>query len=324
MAHEELLRIEPGSPAPWPKDWPAAVGVVVRLVNDRVASVLPYHGGETVDDVLRRVSGCIPGQEIPVAPGTPGWPLAEGHGAQQALVEVARMISDDPELLEEALSYALNYDYAASEGKAHLLPARPSPGGTTSSSEPAAEPAAATAGEGFSPLYDMMLLEPVTISQAESAPRHVLVRIPGGAVRTVGYADIHARADGRVVKIALTDDMHPGSLLLPEKVLDHLEGVTVPGPVRAVVQGEFLCISAPTSAPRPTEPAGEAVTPAPRGRWLRSAVNALIAILLVAFFMAAIGTAILSMRGSMGNFPADGFSDGIDNLRGALFPNKES
>lgn len=239
----DLLLIAPGAPLDWPGEWPEGVGIVARIEDGRLQSLTHYHRDEDVDTALMRAAGNARRDEMGVSPSTPGWSESgtDGKEMDTALQAIALAVTRDAETLESAHDFAMNYEYAKTEGKAIHLP-RPEPGQIDENPE-GETPEIDDGPEfpGFSTLDQVRVVDRVTISRGVSG--QPVIEIPNGrGARELSSQEVAVSPFGALAIHVGDGTALPATLVLPRRAFEIAAGLVPATDLRAQRVGEWLTL----------------------------------------------------------------------------------
>lgn len=324
-----LLRLEAGAGSFWPKDWPAGIGLVARLAGERIEQLFPFHEDEGIDAPFLRAAKGLARDQLGVSPDAPGWPSASGDGDGDGAVLgiLALAISHDPAVLEQASDFAMNYEYAKSEGKPFLFdPVAACPPGAPAAAraEPASAPeTVADAAAGLMPLADLWLLRGVSLQAVDGREDVIAVQIPcGEGVCAVATTETFLAPEGGFFSLRVTGTGPlPGTALVSRRVLDFLPEVDLPAQVRAIRRGDLLEITPVQAADDDADADHLPERPAPGSR---RAIAPLMLAAVILLTGAASASLHLGLPDLARNWVSElrmktGPVEAIDSLRSELF-----
>lgn len=328
----DLLRIDPHTGPFWPREWPENIGIVARLVDGHVDELFPFHAEEESDAPLLRAAGPHARESVGVSPDVEGWSAASGSIDDAALSLLAMTISRDPTVLELASDFAMNFDYARSEGKALLLaPVAASRAMTAGSgAEPKTAKTSALAPEQV-PIDEIWVLPGATLHPVHGLPEVLALNIPGGDPTTVRNPATFVIPERNSITITLPAGAPvPKDILLNRKILDFLPETDLPARLRALRRGDVIefTLAAPAPAAPELEPAIDLEAQAPGRKGSRTFASLLLlsaaSILVVgALFIASaslfLDTNLSDVLGNGASFFYREAAEPLEALRNGLF-----
>jgi hypothetical protein len=323
-----LLRIyQPQDRTDWPRGWPTQVGVMCLWVEGRMRGVCPFHESEAVEGAVRRIL-----DEIGVSDREPHcFPYVAGFDEAEITQDEEYKISDTLSLrlhrtsedLEAANDFAVNFEYAHSEGLALEELAK-----STSDDHTDALPIDAINDlPGYLPFEEETFSDVFEGAYFLGLPRgQTSIVFPEMSTDDVSMGvDPLISIDGTNVAIEIlqlmAEDAPPRTLRLPLGCLPHLakhEGQRTEAIV--VRRGEYL-IATPLGVPTPTKATSPKV--AKKGKSLfRQFVTRL---LMVAVLLGVTFGSIYIASESLSEAPEVTVSStSTETLKGMLFQNEVS
>ena len=330
----DLLRIEPGAAPFWPEGWPENIGIIARLANGRVEELFPFHAEEERDAPLLRAAGRFPPENVGVSPDTEGWNTASGSVDETALRRLALAIGKDPSVLEQASDFAMNFDYARSEGKEFLLSPKSA---ITRTVKPADEVEVArkqALASDAVPIDEIWMLPGASLHPVYGLSDVLALNIPGGDAATVRNPETFVYPDRECVSITLpAGSSIPNDILLNRKILDFLPATELPAPLRAMRRGNTIefTIAEPVLV-KPGE-AMEQMIQSPRPETSRSFAASVLLIVLGVIVLGVTSALVaslvlgLSLEDIMAwgrSFLREDVTGSLDDLRNGLFQAAEA
>lgn len=291
MAQPDIVLhlFQPEDRVRWPPEWPDGFGAVAAVEKGRsILGVTAFHHSEKPGEAVARIARSLGLSTLltPVHPPVPGLAQATLDPIEEARARdaLSALLDNDLEILEAASDFAMNFEFAVSEGlslHAHLpemegaAPAPPLP--PSNLPEPlAVNGALARHPLGFLPMAEVSA-EPRSIPDATLAPfgddRSFLRITPGASQGTsTSLEDWSVTWSGRSVTYAIPLSVIeirgelPAALILPFRVAAQAgEGARRHVPVDVMVAHGWLFLVAAQGQDLPKQ---DPVKPA-RAWWLR-------------------------------------------------------